>query len=119
MRWWVATGIRGAMTKIAVAVALIAIASAGVAVPANAAPGVVGGIGVPLDDLPTGPLDPKCATMPADAACVGSPFVPPPPPPPQAMAGPPMPPPMTPPPIEPPHIDTPPPDMGGGMPGHI
>jgi hypothetical protein len=37
------------------------------------------------DDSPTGPDDPLCATMPADAVCQGGPFAPPapaPPPPP-------------------------------------
>jgi hypothetical protein len=144
MSWQIAAGIRGALTKIAVPVALIAILPA---VPAHAAPL---GLGVPLDDLPTGPLDPRCATMPgyaacaggpywqgppappappglptgpldpqcatmpADAACVGSPYLPPPPP---QLAEPPMPPPIAPPPIAPPPIE--PPHIGGGMPGHI
>jgi len=90
----------------------------------------------PDPNMPTGPNDPRCATMPWVAQCVGSPFAPPTPPPPPALptgpldpqcmqmpadaactGSPYVPPPPPPMPMEPP--------MGGGMsdmpgmPGHI
>src|ERR1700727_1891678 len=95
MSWWIAVGMRGAMTKMAVGAALIALTALtalppmGVAVPAHATPSV-GGLGapVPLDDLPTGPLDPTCATMPGYAACAGGPYWQAPPAPPGPPTGP-------------------------------
>lgn len=137
MSWWIAAGIRGAMTKTVAAVALYAMAWAGVAAPASADDlptgpndpqcatmswyaACQGGPFAPHPapapaGAPTGPLDPQCATMPADAACLGSPYVPQPPPPPvqpvQPLGGPPAPiapPPMAPiAPIAPPPMEPP------------
>jgi hypothetical protein len=58
------------MTKTAVAVALIGMASTGATVPMNATPGFTGTLytPAPLDDpnagVPTNPYDPQCAAMP-------------------------------------------------------
>src|ERR1700742_4605943 len=124
MSWWIAAGVRGALTKTTVAVALIAMPWAGVAVRASAddlptSPNdpkcatmswyaaCQGGPFAPQPPpaapagAPTGPLDPQCAAMAAEAACLGSPVLPPPPPPAQGLGGPP---PLPPPPIAPPPV---------------
>jgi hypothetical protein len=77
----IASGVRSTMTKIAVTGALIAVTATSMTVPANAMPDFVGtsGTPVPLDDpnpgpgsdVPTNPLDPKCAQMPTFATCQG------------------------------------------------
>jgi hypothetical protein len=119
------SGVRGAMTRMAAAVALVGLAMSGAAVRASA------------DDsgAPTGPDDPRCIDQPSNAVCKGGPWDdsanPPPPPPnsgiptgpgdpacisqpanpicaggPYALPSPPPPPP-------------PPPAMGDGMPADI
>jgi hypothetical protein len=62
MSWTMVSGIGGAMTRTAVAVALVGLAATGATVPANATPGFGGmpGTPVPLDNPPTGPDDPAC-----------------------------------------------------------
>jgi hypothetical protein len=64
------------LTRIAVIGALVAVLPTGVAVPASADPGT-----------PNGPNDPGCMMNPADAACVGSSYLPPPPAPPDMGMG--------------------------------
>lgn len=103
MSWAIPSSVRAAITKMAVAAALVAIA-AGATVPANATDSLADTFGAParLDDpvpgpgpeVPTNPLDPRCAQMPTFAMCQGGPYAPQPrqlppavPPPP---AGPPM-----------------------------
>ena len=77
-----ASAVRAAMTKIAVAVALIGMAATGANVLAHATPELASVRGTPalLDDpdpnVPTGPNDPRCATMPWFAPCQGGPFAP-------------------------------------------
>jgi hypothetical protein len=63
------SAVGAAMTRTAVAAAIIGVVATGVTVPANAMPGTP----VPLD-VPTGPNDPACATMPWFAACLGGPY---------------------------------------------
>lgn len=78
-----ALAFRAAMTRTAVAVALIGIAATGTTVAANATPEFASVRGTPtlLDDpdpnVPTGPDDPRCAAMPWFAPCQGGPFAPP------------------------------------------
>jgi hypothetical protein len=115
MSWATASRVRGAMTRTAVALALIGLAAAGATVPANATPGSGGMPGTPAplqpatgpDDpaclaqpylsecmgsnslpplSPTGPSDPQCISMPSDPVCAGGPYAPPPPPPPPNAA---------------------------------
>lgn len=77
MSWGMASGVRWAITRTAVAVALIGIAATAATVPVNATPGFAGVtvMPAPFDDpnpgLPTGPNDPLCISMPAVAQCVG------------------------------------------------
>jgi hypothetical protein len=130
--------VRGAMTKMAAAVALVGLTQTGMAAPANATSSVAGPLAVSLgqfsSDAPTGPDDPLCVQMPTDPVCEGGPYwqgPPPPPPPPgpptgpldpscisnpadaACMGSPFLPPPPPPPPIEmappPPPIEAPPP----------
>ena len=78
-----ASGVRCAITRTAVALALIGLAATGATLPANATPGFAGVPGTPalLDDpnpgVPTNPDDPLCATMPLVAQCQGGPYAPP------------------------------------------
>lgn len=70
-------GVRNAIAKFALVGALIAVAPMAATVRANA------------DDTPTGPDDPKCIMVPADAICQGGPYAPrPAPAPPGAPTGP-------------------------------
>jgi hypothetical protein len=62
MNWAMASKIRGAMTRTAVAASLIGMAFAGAVVPASA------------DNAPTGPDDPACIADPTDAVCMGGPW---------------------------------------------
>jgi hypothetical protein len=75
-----ALAVRAAMTRTAVAVALIGMAATGTTVLAHATPELRGRPAL-LDDpdpnVPTGPDDPKCAAMPWFAPCQGGPFAPP------------------------------------------
>lgn len=63
----------------------------------------------PDPDMPTGPLDPRCAQFPTDAVCQGGPYALPSPPPPPA-------PPVVP---IPPRIDTPAMPDNPGVPGRL
>src|SRR5689334_16001948 len=82
MRGAAASGVRGAVTKTAVVAAFvgIGIAAAGATVPANATPGfaAISGKSAFVNDpdpgLPTGPDDPRCATMSWAAECQGGPY---------------------------------------------
>ena len=75
-----ALGVRRAITRTALALALIGIAATDATLPANATPGFAGVPGTPalLDDpnpgVPTNPDDPLCATMPLAAQCQGGPY---------------------------------------------
>jgi hypothetical protein len=70
------SGVCSRCTKLAVAVAIIAIAPAGV--PANATAGDTRAPSTPVvlfpADLPTGPDDPRCLQNPGYAACQGGPY---------------------------------------------
>ncbi|WP_139829465.1 hypothetical protein [Mycobacterium gastri] len=82
----VASGVRGTMTKIALAAALVAMPMAGVTVPANATPGSARTLAPPIllddptsddpsgPDAPTYPNDPRCIQMPLDPICHGGPY---------------------------------------------
>lgn len=80
MRCTRAFGFRAAVTKLAVAVALIGLAVTGATTPANAVPRFGDTPRAPFsrDDpspsLPTNPSDPRCAAMPEAAQCQGGPF---------------------------------------------
>jgi hypothetical protein len=75
-----ASRVRGAMTKTAVAVAFVGLAQTGMAGPANASPGVGGPLVPPISvgqfrtDAPTGPDDPLCIQMPTDPVCEDGPY---------------------------------------------
>ena len=70
-----ASGVRGAMTRTVVAVALIGTVVMGATVPGDAASGVAGmpGIPAPLRE-PTGPGDPACMAQPYLSQCIGGPW---------------------------------------------
>ncbi len=80
MRCARASGFRAAVTKLAVAVALIGLVVTSATTSASALPRLGNAPAAPfsLDDpspsLPTNPDDPRCAAMPEVAQCQGGPF---------------------------------------------
>ncbi len=73
MSWTNASGVRSAMTKGALAGALIVVAATGAAGPATAMP-ALGGTSIAPAPLqppgpPTGPDDPRCITQPTNPVC--------------------------------------------------
>lgn len=79
MGWAMASGVRGAVRKTAVAVAFVGLTATGATIPAKATPGFAPASGThAVDDpdpgLPTGPDDARCATMSWAAECQGGPY---------------------------------------------